>query len=405
VPSGEAPDPFGGAASRKSLAPLIAALGVAQVISWGTLFYSIAVLGPALREATGASDLLLFASFSAGLLISGLVAPWIGREIDARGGRAILSIGSLGGAAACAVLALASGPVSLAAGWLLAGAAMAATLYDPAFATLHQLAGPSYRRSVTALTLYGGFASTVFWPLAQTLLEAYGVRIAYLVFAALHLGVCLPLHLRFVPRGAHDVHAAGSGTARVATAPDPRRAFLWLATALSIASFAAAALSAHLIALLREGGMSAREAVLVGALIGPMQVVGRVMEFAFARSISPVAAGTIAFAALAASLAMLPFAGGVFALAVGFAILYGWSNGVMTITRGTVPEVLFGSRGYGALLGRLAQPQFLARAFAPAAMAGVLALPAGRAVALAALAVGGVVALGAYWRAADRPRE
>ena len=378
---------------------MIGALGLAQIVSWGTLFYSIAVLGSALRAAAGASDLLLFGSFSAGLLVSGFAAPWIGSRIDAVGGRGILAGGSLLGALACTLLGLADGPLMLALGWLVAGAAMAATLYDPAFATLHQLAGPAYRRSVTILTLYGGFASTVFWPLGQTLLESWGVHATYFVFAVLHLVVCLPIHLVFVPRGRVEGGARASATPHVpltGQASDPHAVFLWLAVALSIASFAAAAISAHLLLMLQEGGLSAREAVAIGALIGPMQVVGRVMEFSFARHVSAVAAGRIAFVTLAAGLLLLPFAGSVFALAVFFAMLYGWSNGVMTITRGTVPEVLFGSRGYGALLGRLAQPQFLARAFAPAAMAGVLALPAGRPLALAALAAGGLLALAAY---------
>lgn len=386
---------------------VIGALGVAQIVSWGTLFYSIAVLGSALKAATGAGELLLFGSFSAGLLVSGFAAPWIGARIDAVGGRGMLAGGSLLAALACALLGVASGPVLLALGWLVAGAAMAATLYDPAFATLHQLAGPAYRRSVTILTLYGGFASTVFWPLGQTLLETWGVHVTYFVFALLHLVVCLPIHLVFLPRGRVDVevrrgatpHAPVAGQAR-----DPRAAFLWLAAALSIASFAAAAISAHLLLLLQEGGLSAREAVAIGALIGPMQVVGRVMEFSFARQVSAIAAGSIAFATLAGALLLLPLAGSVFALAVFFAMLYGWSNGVMTITRGTVPEVLFGSQGYGALLGRLAQPQFLARALAPAALAGVLVLPGGRALGLFALAVGGLLALVAYV-AAVRPAQ
>lgn len=377
---------------------VIGALGVAQIVSWGTLFYSIAVLGSALKAATGAGELLLFGSFSAGLLVSGFAAPWIGARIDAVGGRGMLAGGSLLAAVACALLGVANGPVLLTLGWLVAGAAMAATLYDPAFATLHQLAGPAYRRSVTILTLYGGFASTVFWPLGQTLLETWGVHVTYFVFALLHLVVCLPIHLVVLPRGRVDVEARGATphVPVVGQARDPRAAFLWLSVALSIASFAAAAISAHLLLLLQEGGLSAREAVAIGALIGPMQVVGRVMEFSFARQVSAIAAGSIAFATLAAALLLLPLAGSVFALAVFFAMLYGWSNGVMTITRGTVPEVLFGSQGYGALLGRLAQPQFLARAFAPAALAAVLVLPGGRALGLSALVVGGVVALVAY---------
>ena len=177
----------------------VCALGVAQIVSWGTLFYTIAVLGTAMRSATGTGELWLFGSFTAGLFVSGLVSPIVGRQIDVHGGRPVLAAGSLLAGLACVVLAVAQGPVMLAAGWLLAGVAMAACLYDPAFATLHRMAGPSYRRAVTALTLFGGFASTVFWPLSQYLLDTVGWRAAFAIYAGLHVLVCLPLHWWSVP--------------------------------------------------------------------------------------------------------------------------------------------------------------------------------------------------------------
>lgn len=381
------------------------ALGFAQIVSWGTLFYTIAVLGPALREAAGVGEVTLYACYSAGLVISGLVAPAIGRRIDARGGRLVLTAGSMLGALACAALALVQGPITLLVAWLLAGVAMAATLYDPAFATLHDVAGTAYRRSVTALTLFGGFASTVFWPLSQVLLDAVGMRATFGIYAALHFAVCLPLHWRFVP-GDRSPPAPRSTHAPTAPAAVPRanRAFFWLATALALASVIASSLAAHLIGLLTASGLTASEAVLIGALIGPMQVAGRVMEFMLGRHVGPIAAGTLSFAALAAALAIFAVQNGSFALAVLFAVLYGWSNGVMTIVRGTVPADLFGREGYGALLGRLAMPQFIARALAPAALAGLLVFDAQRAVTLTTLVACGAVALLAYRRAV-RQRE
>ena len=134
-------------------------------------------------------------------------------------------------------------------------------------------------------------------------------------------------------------------------------------------SLIASCIAAHLIGLLTASGLTAREAVLIGALIGPMQVAGRVMEFMLGRHVGPIAAGTLSFAAWPLALAIFAVQSGNFALAVLFAVLYGWSNGVLTIVRGTVPAELFGREGYGALLGRLAMPQVIARAFAPAALA------------------------------------
>ncbi|MBK9675352.1 MAG: MFS transporter [Betaproteobacteria bacterium] len=386
--------------AETSLPRVVTALGSAQIVSWGTLFYTIAVLGPPMGAELGIGDVWLFGSFTAGLGLSGLLSPAVGRAIDARGGRQVLAAGSVLGALALATLAAAQGPWSVLAGWALAGVAMSAALYDPAFATLHQLAGGSYRRSVTALTLFGGFASTVFWPLSQWLQETGGWRLAFAVYALLHLVVCLPLHLLVVPRTGPRRRAEATAAAAVQPmVPAHGRAFAWLATALALASFLGSALSAHLMGFLTASGLTMREAVLVGAVVGPMQVAGRIMELLFLRRLAPLAVGTLAFAVLAIALLLFTQVHGVLGLALAFAVPYGWSHGVVTIVRGTVPEVLFGARGYGALLGRLAQPQFIARASAPVAVALVLAPEQGHAVAPWLLAAGGFAALVAYRRA------
>jgi hypothetical protein len=381
----------------------VCALGVAQIVSWGTLFYAVAVLAAPMERDLGVGDVLLFGAFTAGLFVSGLAAPVMGRRIDVAGGRGVLAFGSLTGALACLVLALAQAPWHMVTGWLLAGLAMSACLYDPAFATLHRAAGTHYRRAVTVVTLFGGFASTVFWPLSQYLLDTVGWRDALLVYALLHLAVCLPLHVFLTPPPVDETAHAVEVRASVAPAHVPA-AFAWLAASLSIAAFLAAALSAHLIGLLTARGLGPRDAVLVGSLIGPMQVAGRLMEMSFGARVSPRAVGFLAFGLMALALALLPFVGSAWILALAYALLYGWSNGVMTIVRGTVPAELFGSRGYGALLGRLARPQFICKAAAPVMLTFVFALDPGRTLALAALALLAVLALAAYARAATAPR-
>ena len=374
----------------------VSALGVAQIISWGTLFYTIAVLGGAMRRDLGISDVFLFGSFTAGLFLSGVVSPLVGREIDARGGRRVLAAGSVLGAVATAALATAQGPLTMLVGWLLAGVAMSATLYDPAFATLHQFSGTSYRRAVTALTLFGGFASTVFWPLSQFLLDEIGWRWTFAVYTGLHLLVCLPLHLLLVPRmhAAHPMAEVPHGNAAVREGDGA--VFAWLATALSLAAFMGTAIAAHVIDLLTATGLSARDAVLVGSLIGPMQVAGRVMEFAFGRHLRALAVGTLAFALMAAALAIFTQVHGVWIVALAFAMVYGWSNGVMTIVRGTVPAELFGPRGYGALLGRLARPQFILKSSAPLALTLLYTVDAARTLTPYVLLLVAVAALVAY---------
>ncbi len=388
----------GGAASARHLGARIAALGVAQVISWGTLFYTIAVLGAPMRAELGVGDMLLFGAFSAGLFVSGATSPLVGRLIDAGRSREVLAAGSIAGALALSVLALAQGPVSVCAGWILAGVAMALCLYDPAFATLHHISGAHYRRAVTALTLFGGFASTVFWPASQWLSEAAGWRATFAVYAVLHIVVCLPLHLAAIPRDARHVEPAPPPEApdEAGVTAAAKRTFVWLAIALAGAAFIASAVSAHLIGLMTTAGISAADAVLIGALIGPMQVAGRVVEFSHGRLLRARTVGTLAFILLALACALLTQLHSLAAAAVGFAVLYGVSNGVMTIVRGTVPAELFGRREFGTLLGRLARPQLIARAVAPVALTLAFPFDPSRTITAYLLGAGGLVALLAY---------
>jgi len=387
-----------GAAGARHLGARIAALGVAQIVSWGTLYYTIAVLGAPMRAELGVGDMLLFGAFSAGLFVSGAASPLVGRLIDAGRAREVLGAGSVVGALALVALALAQGPVSVCAGWILAGVAMALCLYDPAFATLHHISGIHYRRAITALTLFGGFASTVFWPASQWLSDAVGWRATFAVYAVLHVAVCLPLHLMAIPRGAR--HAETAPPPAAAEAPHvtaaARRTFMWLAIALAGAAFIASAVTAHLIGFMTTAGIPAGDAVLIGALFGPMQVAGRIAEFSHGRHLRPRTVGTLAFVLLALALALLTQMRGSTAAAVGFALLYGVSNGVMTIVRGTVPAELFGRREFGTLLGRLAQPQLIARAVAPVMLTLAFPFDPTRAITLCLLAAGGLVSLCAY---------
>jgi MFS family permease len=383
----------------------VCALGVAQIVSWGTLFYTIAVLGVAMRADTGVGELWLFGSFTAGLFVSGIVSPLVGRAIDARGGRRVLVAGSLLGALACAALATAQGPLTVSLGWMLAGVAMSACLYDPAFATLHQVAGHSYRRAVTALTLFGGFASTVFWPLSLFLQDTLGWRQTFAVYALLHLVLCLPLHALAIPAGRRiGAHSAAEADA-AHHHPRAGAVFVWLAAALSLAAFISSAIAAHLIGLLVATGLSARDAVLIGSLIGPMQVAGRIMEFSFNRHVRALAMGTFAFALMAAALAVFTQVRGVWIVALAFAIPYGWANGIMTIVRGTVPAELFGHLDYGALLGRLALPQFVLKAIAPFALTLLFVVDPSRVLSPYALLLLGVLALAAYAAALGAARR
>ena len=379
----------------RPLAPLLASLGIAQIVSWGTLFYAIGVLGRAMQSDLGVSSLFVFGSFTAGLLVSGALAPAAGRLVDARGGRLVLAGGSVLGTLAMAILAAAPNAAAMVVGWLVAGAAMAACLYDPAFATLSQHTGERYRRAVTLLTLYGGFASTVFWPLSQLLLDAWGWRATFAAYAAMNALLCLPIHLGFVPRRPHAMPQAPR-VDREAPRPvrDPR--LPWINAAFAIATFVFGVVAVHMIGLLTAAGLSATQAVSLSMLVGPMQVAGRLVELRFARRVRAVGVGYAAFGLMLAAFAALFGVRGFGATAVVFVVAYGCGNGLLTIVRGTAPAELFGREGLGALLGHLSRYASFAKALAPGCWSALLAAGLTREASLAALIVVGLAGTASY---------
>ena len=366
----------------------VAFLGIAQIVSWGTLFYAIGVLGPAMRKDLGVSELFLFTAFTGGLLVSGALAPLAGRMIDRHGGRVVMSLGSVLGVVSMALLAAAPNAAVMVIGWLLAGAAMAGALYDPAFATLSQHAGERYRRAVTALTLFGGFASTAFWPLSHLLLEAWGWRATFAVYAAMHLLICLPIHL-VIPHALE--HKAAAANAAPAPPLRPGARLRWLAVCFAIATFIFGIVAVHLINLLTSAGLTAAQAVTISMLVGPLQVAGRVIELMLSGRVRAVTVGYVAFGLMMLALLSLVAVDGMGAAAILFVVAYGCGNGLLTIVRGTAPAELLGREGLGAMLGYLSRAAFFAKAMAPAAYSAMLTIGFARNDALLALAV---VALG-----------
>ncbi|HUQ29085.1 MAG TPA: MFS transporter [Usitatibacter sp.] len=386
------------------LIAMVAGVGLAQIASWGSLFYAIGVLGKPMREELGVSELFLFSAFTAGLLVSGTAAPFVGRWIDRYGGRVVLSFGSIAASIALLVLAIAPNAPVLVLGWLLAGAAMAATLYDPAFSTLSQHAGAHYRRSVTALTLLGGFASTVFWPLSHLLLQEWGWRVTLAAYAGLQVAMCLPLHLLLVPARAAASHASEAAAPPMAQSPglsDPR--LKWLTASFAVGTFIAAVVAVHMVGLLSGAGLTAAEAVTISMLMGPMQVVGRIIEISFASRVRAVTVGIAAFALITTALLLLMATTGFGPTAILFVVAFGFGNGVLTIVKGTAPAELFGRDGMGALLGYLSRAAFYAKALAPAALPALLTAGLTRNGALATF-VGIAVAGLLCYRVATRER-
>jgi MFS family permease len=351
----------------RSRAAVIAALGVTQILAWGSSYYLPAVLAGPIAADTGWPLPWIVGALSLGLIVAGLASPAIGRLIQERGGRPVLAGSALLIAGGQAILALAPNVVVYACGWVLMGLGMGAGLYDAAFATLGRLYGVTARQAITVLTLFGGFASTVCWPLSAFLVEHLGWRGACAAYAAIQLTVALPTYAFLLPQEtarSRDSGARQQAEPRVADGRWKRDDLLLLVVAGSIALSAviSATLSVHLLAILQARGLELAAAVALGALVGPSQVGARAIEMGVSRLHHPiwtkVASVTCVLVGVLGLVVDMP----VIALALLF---YGAGIGLESIARGTVPLALFGPDRYPELMGRIAFPSLIAQAVAP----------------------------------------
>jgi MFS family permease len=385
----------------------VSGLGVAQIISWGTLYYAFPVIAVAMEGDLQMSKPEIYGAATFGLAAGSLAAYPVGVSIDRGHGRTILAAGS----ALAGVLLLAWSRVTTFSAFYAIfagiGVVQAMTLYDAACAVITQRAPSDARAAITALTLWGGFASTVFVPITQGLVDAIGWRSALGGLASLNFAICVPLHLWVVgaaPALAHapaaprvDPDPAGRAAIRAAVR-SPIFAALTIAFTLYFGAFAA--LTYHLFPLLLERGFTGATAATAIALVGPAQVAGRVIVWWCARDTPIRTLGMATVVALAASLLLLVTLPATFASIALFALLWGSANGVMTIVRSlAIPEMVT-KRAYGELNGILAVPGAIARAVAPVAAAELWSLDGSyHAVLLAVLAMA-VVAAASFWTAA-----
>jgi len=371
----------------------VAVLGLTQILAWGAIFYPPVLTIPQIAAERGFSLTFAMGGFSAGLLTAGFVAPAVGGLIDRHGGHRVMPLGSLAGAAGLVAMTCAAHPAAYVAVWMLLGAAMAGSLYDPAFATLGRIFGARARQPITVLTLAGGFASTVSWPVTYAMLKPLGWQGTYLVYAALLAFVAAPLHAFALPR-TRPAAVAPADTAAPAppVRPASGAAFLLLLAAFSAYAFIPSGLSAHLLAILKRAGIDAATVVFIGTLFGPSQVAARLCEFIFARNVHPLVMVRFAVAILVLAFALLWLLGMSAPVAMMFAVMFGAANGLVTIARGAVPLALFGPAGYGRIVGRIARPSLIITALAPLAIAFV-AERASDPAALAVVAAFGMVSL------------
>lgn len=353
-------------------------MAVAQVISWGSLYYAFSLFVVPMQESLGWSRPVLNGALSLGLLCTGVVAFPVGSWIDRHGGRGVMTIGSLAGGLLLLAWSQVQTPWTFYVIWALIGATMAGVLYEPAFAVLTAVFGPEARRGITALTLVGGFASTVFMPLTQLLIAALGWRQALLVLGGLNLAICLPLHVLFVPaRPAVRPPGSPSGAQDTASHSHEVRAvlhgrvFLGLAIWFTATSATASAFIFQFVPLLTTWDVDMAAILTSVALIGPMQVAGRVVLMLCSTRLETREIGMAVMVLVPTAVLTLLFLPHTPLWVSVCATLYGAGNGVMTIVRGTAVSDLIGRTHYGAINGALTVPMTVARALAPVVTAAI----------------------------------
>lgn len=352
----------------------VAAMSFAQLVSWGSLFYTFSLLMPSLEKDLGLSRIEVSGAFSAALLVSGLAGLPVGRWIERGHGRAVMT----GGSALAGLLLLAhariDGMVALYAVWMGLGLAMSAIFYEPAFAIMIRRWPTDFRRPLIAMTLLGGLASTAFIPLSAWLIATLDWRNTCLALACLHLLVCLPIHavfLRDEPRRGPGASIKGSQ----ADAPGPSlralstsAAFLLVSGCVIGLSLLSAALSAHMVPLLGERGLPMAWAIAIPASIGVMQVLGRLVLLAFEGRIDPQRLDRYIPLLLPASLVILLAGSGSIVAALAFAVCFGIGNGLITIVKATAIAAYVSRERVAVLTGLQNLPVAVARALGPVLM-------------------------------------
>ena len=354
------------------------ALGITQITAWGTSYYCLGVLAGPISQDTGWSRGFVFLGFTVALLAMGLVSSAVGRAVDRHGARAVMTLGTLFVSTGLFALAHVRSEAAYLVVWAFLGLGMRLCLYDAAFAALVQVAPSRGRTAISYLTLFGAFASSVFWVVGHALNEQVGWRQTLVLFALINLVVCLPLHWLGLARRETAETAAPTGAA-AATADGPPLAgrtrsiaIVLFALIMSLNGFVFGVISVQLVPLLEAAGLATAAAVWVASMKGVAQFGGRVVEILFARNLRAITVGRIAVGVLPPSLLLLLAGTGSLPLIVAFTLLMGASQGVITIVRGAVPLALFGAKGYGAVLGAIATPVLVVNAASPTVFAWIV---------------------------------
>lgn len=357
---------------------VVAALGATQIIGYGTLYYSFAILAPAIALELDFPEQWAFAALSVALFLGSLLAPTAGRLADRLGAGRVMAWGSLAAALSLAAVATAPGAITFVAALIAMELAACFVLYSTAFVALVQIGGGKSNSSITHLTLIAGFASTLFWPLTTALHAGLNWREVYLVFAALNLLVCMPIHLWLAGFGRRRMQAVAStsdAAADDARSHDPSRRrllFVLMMVGFAVTGFVLSAVLIHMVPLLTALGLGVAS-VMVSTFFGPSQVASRLVNMMFGGRLSQVWLAVIASALLPAGLGMALVGAPAPAAVAVFVILFGMGSGLVSIIGGTLPLEVLGRHGYGASVGWMSGARQFSSSFAPFALAAMLA--------------------------------
>ena len=367
---------------------VVAALGTAQTLAWGSSYYLPAILADPIAHDLGISSNWFFAAFSGSLVISGLLGPRVGQQIDRVGGRQVLCISNLLLASGLALLGASTSLWMMSGAWVLLGIGMGFGLYDAAFGALGRIYGSDARATITGITLIAGFASTVGWPLSSLGLETIGWRETCYAWALAHIVIGLPLNL-WLPRS--ETRAVPKGPLVKPYIPIDRTMVL-LSFAFAAAWTVTSAMAAHLPRIVETFGATPAQAVFAGMMIGPAQVAARIMEASLLNRFHPLVSTRLACITHPIGACVIGIFGG--GAAAAFALLHGAGNGILTIARGTLPLAIFGSENYAYRLGLIGAPSRICQALAPLGF-GLLIEPMGRMVVIvsAGLSFSALIAL------------
>ena len=382
---------------RRLWGPIVG-IGLTQMIGWGTSFTALTVLGTQIARDLSMAREAVFGSLSIMLLVSAVVAPRVGRFIDAEGARDLMLPGTLVGAVSLLVVAVSQGPWSFWFGWALFGLTVAMMLNNAAAPALVQIAGTDSRRAVSAYTIVTGVTSAIFLPLTEWLASRYGWRHTMLIFSLMYIVICLPVLLAVLPKVKPERPIAGSAGGEFVSwdgvLPTTwRRTGFWLvALWMAMQGLMAWGFNVQVVDILTGGGLSRDQAIAVWMLSGPSQAVARLGDLA-----SGGKSGILRMALLASAAAVIGFTGGLMFgvstwTASALAVCFGVSQGLYAVARSLLPLRLFGLRTFGTTMGYLALPLNVVSALAPLAFSSIL-VNAGPMAAFSVAAGAGVVSL------------